>query len=1238
MKKKLLTLLLAVTLTAGSFTTAIPAYAQEENVTEDAAAFGSSLDEVNSYIDTDEEGASQDASLSASMEASEEQEISEEETVITDEEKEISEEETVITDETKEAKENEETEEAASASEASSEEDSDASSEGSSEETSVEPKEDSSDAASSEESAAEPEDIEDKLLLERKYVIKDGYDPDKHCAFRNGKLITGWICAKYVNGGNYEILATGSKALSTTGETAYVYYIDPGTKTAVYGMTVIGGKKYLFDAMSRQLRRGEDDRKILPANDGTTHLYMVKPSGEIYTGWQNILGKDVYLDPSTGIMAMNKWAPKGKGVTYLNDDGLMADTLGNAITTGMYYIEGEYYFFKAGIRTSGIIYFDDKNEVTTAAKASYARFFDAAAGALKSGYFNAGGKYYFAGDYDLYDAGAKGNKLDLGMDYGRIELDSLQRGYIDDSYSYFYIQKSGALLTNKLFTHKGKKHYAKADGKLCRDEYMLIGGKWCYFDRNCMMISNGGDAEGKATDYYSYVDGADSVSSAKVYIKNRSAKDDGVLFYADKACTQKLTNCWLVTTQNVINVQLNRKYYLDKNGNPVKGLVTIGSSKYLFDSKTCLIKSFAYKENDLYIYKVLKISGKNYLLGTYGEIITKEGFVYVGSKTAYYVKKDGTAAVGMTTINGRKYYFDSEGKLVYDNLLSVNGKVYQLNAGYEIGKAADCYILEKKDYPAELFPKMMVNSDGSLYTGWKTYKGKKYFYEAGESAGYSYGYSSTKKVYEIGGKLYSFSAEGYALTGMFTIEPGTMFDIIALFKLDSEWGTAKNTLTYYFDPKTCAAVTGFRKINNKTYYFRPTAGSGSQEYKGTMVRGTTLMINGKNYMFDNDGVLVDQISSGKKQMTDAGTKVSYYLSPRTGEIERCAVRKTGNKWFYYNEGGMQCAELTTKNMDNENITARFSKDGSIQGFYAGDVKQTNIMIGGDDNLEGYYFLDAKGMPMTGFFRVSDAVSMEIAGTPNARVYVESDGYCARTHNPLLQYGTLIKSGNKIYALINGTTVTDTDKKCYIMDYSRLPASDRNTLDQYIKMHQLYESSFSDVYEGEIRGRLYCFTNSDGTLAAGQTRLVYGKTVHLNKYGIPKEDLGMFVKEGKDWYLSSKVSAKGKIVGIKLEAVLFDRSSGDEVEIKVGSDGKLSQAINLRTGKPLDGFFEIDGIELKVESSDDSVQTGTMPCYNMFKKGYPIGKKYSFKYGGFTGVCNVDPDTGWSLELPDIKLN
>lgn len=1112
------------------------------------------------------------------------------------------------------------------------------------------------------------DETEEEDLVAAKTKFTDGYDTTGKTAASNGKLLTGWICAVEDTGAVLKIVATGSKALSC--KEGNIYYIDPGTKRAARGTTVIGGKKYLFlessnAALDCSLARGEGKARFVESG---SKKYIVKANGEVYTGWfkaseiapldNKAVTNEFYLDPQTGAITVKAWVPRGKGITYVDENGLMMDTVKRPINDGIAYIEGDYYCFKGGLMTTGLVFFDRNGSVTTAAKADFARFFDQDNGTLRTGYFSNGGKYYYACEYEFYDWTKSG--IDRRMDYGKIRLDDLD--YCQALKRHIYIEKNGTLAVNKLITIDGDKFYAKEDGTLCKDEYMMINGKLCYFDQNSFMLDNSEEGAGRITGYYGYVDGAKYLLAKAVYIKNKSKNTtDGVAFFSDKACTNKLTDCWLVSADNATQAPDRREYYLDKNGNPVKGIVTVADKKYLFDTVTGHIMTFAYKNDTNAVdYRSVKVGGKLYLITRKGEVITKEGF-YNRAHECYYVRKNGTVATGLmtlkTTVNevvkegggfvqkpvtrNRKYYFYSDGRLFMDVILTMNNKLYVLNpelSGNVI--PAEYFIWEKKDFDKYGDGGSVTNSDGSLFTGWKTIRGKRYFFEM--SMPLTDDDADESEFYEINGKFYCFSPEGYALGGWVTLKNGDKYYFNAGDSESDASGVAKGEMKFYFDPKSYAMTTGFKTIDKKTYYFTQKNVGAGKFITGQMVCNDTLVIGGKTCSFDENGVLLGSLNNGRNQVKEGTAKFSYYVSPRTGARENSVIRKTGSKWFFYGSDGRQETELNIKNIDGAMTEAAFNKDGSIKGFFLNGVKQVNTMIGTD---KGYYFLGAGGLPMTGLVSLPSDLSMDLTNRPGARVYVESDGYCSYSVAPKTHDYIPVKVGNKIYITDNALTVSENTSGYAIRNYGTLPEADRRMLSRYIETHEKYARNCASIYTSRSGSDLCVYVNSDGSLASGKTVVASdGKKVRLNKYGIPTDDIGMFVKDGSSWYLGclSTVKSKG-ITGFTLDVTDSFGNKEYKAYVSFGADGKLRQ-IKDENGRPLNGITPINSMEAVIIKKSGGKETKeTLKCnisgsVMLFKNGYPAGGKKTVKVSGMTAIYEVDPDTGWSCLKPAFKVN
>ncbi|MBE5827323.1 MAG: hypothetical protein E7307_11875 [Butyrivibrio sp.] len=1084
-----------------------------------------------------------------------------------------------------------------------------------------------------EEDDAAAEDSTEELIIEEdetklvEYTFKTNcYDTQTKVATdENGKVITGWINVDVPSedATAYEIRAVGTKALSRT--EGVVYYISPETKTAVSGVNKIGGKRYLFyqtgignEKRACQLARGND--KKTEVRSGNTAFYCVLPSGEICTGWQVIGDNEYHYNETLGCKDTMVWIARGKGCTYVDDNGRMLDRYNHSlnedglhyINDGQYTTEGradEFYVFKGGVRLTGIVYFDAEDKLTTAAKAVYARYCDPGTGIVKSGFFTVGSKRYYAGP-ETFPTVSKEADLATARTYGRMTLNSVTR--LSDSGNLVFIDSTGALAVNKLVTFEGKTYYAKADGMLCVNEYFMVNGKLCHFNA-------GGEMDNSAVHVTSYKcseDGSNVSSTAGVYANGK----DSLLFYSDIKCTQVIKNCWLMNDSG----SAARVYYLDKNGRAVKGVVTINKKKYAFDPSTgkCLN---ALEGNT---GGPLKISGKYYYVSSEGEVVSKVGFIDDGKKYYYVKSTSGQLATGLTTIRGKRYYFDSDGSQI-TGMIYTGSKIYITNPDGEGGGELG-YILSKKAFmalAAQQAPDVAgaaeymvyMNSDGSLGTGWKTVRGKKYYFFEGMNIGTENSDDEIDFV-TINGTMYSFDpADGSMEKNKFVeLKKSDRFTIHhygnSTFSSSSTFAM-KNT-GFYFGSNG-AAVTGFATVNGVKHYFYPEDNTFINVYKGMMATDTTLTIKGKIYRFDENGMIDSSenedyhynkdgsLVTGKTVVkSDAGTK-SYYHNSRTGKLERNVIRKTGSKWYLYGSDGTMQTSASFYN-SGKKYTVKFNaKDGSITGFYHAEngteKKVTNSSI---NYGSGYYFLGSNGLPVTGLYKLSESDSMDFCDNkPGCSMYIESDGYCAYKPGRNSTDCSMIKVGSRIYLINNGHTVTSLDDKgspvlYTVTDYSSLPSADRANVDMYA-----LQSSSSRKFLAAVRedGSVGAFTYTDPSFTRSRE--------YFNKYGISIRQMGTFARVGNSFYVIGDVSSASSE---RLNAIDKD-GLGVTLEFSWDNNLKVGKVIELESGKPANGGYIL-------EYSRKPVM--------VFKNGVIQTGKQTVRTEHGSITVYINPDTGW----------
>ena len=303
-----------------------------------------------------------------------------------------------------------------------------------------------------------------------------------------------------------------------------------------------------------------------------------------------------------------------------------------------------------------------------------------------------------------------------------------------------------------------------------------------------------------------------------------------------------------------------------------------------------------------------------------------------------YQYSDGTYAKGYIAIEGKYYYFDSNGYLC-GGYQKINGQPYQfyMEEGYGYGKGWINYTTGEKAYclgGGELatgYAKIdntyyYFGTDGFMRGGYQKINGKPYQFYTEEGYGYGKGwinYTTGEKAYCLGGgelatgytkidnKYYYFGTDGFMCGGYQKIN-GKPYQ----FYTEEGYGYGKGWINYTTGEKAyCLGdgelATGYIEIGNKYYYFgadgymlvghqiingKPyqfyTAEgygygegwinytTGEKEYclgGGELVTGTTE-INGVIYSFNSDGYLVSQSkhSITGKTNTTVEELVAYY--------------------------------------------------------------------------------------------------------------------------------------------------------------------------------------------------------------------------------------------------------------------------------------------------------------------------------------------------------------------------
>jgi len=258
-------------------------------------------------------------------------------------------------------------------------------------------------------------------------------------------------------------------------------------------------------------------------------------------------------------------------------------------------------------------------------------------------------------------------------------------------------------------------------------------GKWYYYD------------------YYGKKVKYDSVSR----YDSGSESDTPKYYVLNSKGAQVTTKGWYTTnyfyTYYGNKIKFQYKYYLKSDGSCTTGWKKISGKWYYFEYDGKMVKNTSANKPDS------NGEDRYYLLGSDGKRITKKGWHQVTVKDLddvngeinsykiwFYVKTDGTLARNCTKKIGKKQYlFHDDGVLVQNWYYGVHDKDHNIKYYYAadkngavITKKGKYTLKYKVQYPSYMFKGTVtrncvvyVKTGGKLHTGWKTIKGKKYYFD-----------------------------------------------------------------------------------------------------------------------------------------------------------------------------------------------------------------------------------------------------------------------------------------------------------------------------------------------------------------------------------------------------------------------------------------------------------------------------------------------------------------------------
>ena len=766
-------------------------------------------------------------------------------------------------------------------------------------------------------------------------MAKDGWnsiydsETDEWYTYRfdkDGHMITGWYKVGY-NWFYYN--NNGRAAEGVQNVNGVTYYFSEGRMLTDCSAT-LDGILYYF---------GENGNAVKQINLQTD-------------GWKQM--PDGWYYAKNGELLRNEWINSGSKRYYLHSNGKMAaNEIVEIFEDDSYYT---YRFDKNGWLVTGWYQEEDDSWY----------YYDKDGRVLGGVQTVGGSKYYFDTDglmmteisavFDgiLYYFGASGKaekQINLQTDGWKQMPDG------------WYYSENGEVLHDKLLERNGYTYYIDRNGKMAVDREIGFtdndgNSYWRRFDNNGYMVR--GWYRDSELNWFYYdeegrnAEGLREINGLKYYFDSSgrmltdcSREIGGVLYYFGKngnAVKQinLQTDGWKQTP--------NGWYYV-KNGNILRDeMITVnGYTYYLgYDGSMATNTIYTHEEN-----------GDTYRFDSYGHMV--KGW-YESYGTWYYYDANGRAAEGIVEINGAKYYFGEDGQMKVYTALEEDGMLYYFGKSGKLEKAESLKADGWKQMPNGRY---YAKSGKIVRNQWINRDNFYYYFDAD---GIMYA-DRTVSITENGkGNVYHFNKNGQMITGWIQEPSGGwryygkdgrapegMVTIAGkMYYFSDKWSYMSVNRHVYYDGKVyiadgsgvCTpvsngwkgadyyiengkAVTGWKMISNKWYYFNPETG---RKYSNGVAT-----IGNKEYYFDSNGAMRTGWIMSQEE--------TWMFADANGVLAKNWAEISGKR-YYFNE-------------EHEYITGIYKINGKYHLFDKNGIWQKEI--GYRDNgwmtvgAERYYF-------------------------------------------------------------------------------------------------------------------------------------------------------------------------------------------------------------------------------------------------------------------------------------------
>ncbi len=589
----------------------------------------------------------------------------------------------------------------------------------------------------------------------------------------------------------------------------------------------------------------------------------------------------------------------------------------------------------------------------------------------------------------------------------------------------------------------------------------------------------------------------------------------------------------------------------------------------------------------------------------------------------YYAKDNGRLAAGLETINGNLYYFSEANNRKKVGLQKIDGKTYYFT---DDGPAAKGFLY----LPAKSCT-YYFGSNHAAATGWTKISGKTYyFYTSGAMAfgltqigskEYFFDHETGAQTYglvKVGLNDYMYFQEGkdQPYTGLRKINGALYYFSAGKDNYGMALGSMQtvNGKTYYFDPQTKKAKTGFIEYNGNTYYL----GSDS-----VMVKDKLLKIGKKTYLFNTGGAMQYGLvtRSGKRYYFDPATGaavsgwveldgIKFYFDSTTYAAKTGLTTIGSRKYYFKSNGYLDTGIITVSGVryyfapkgkaksgfveinkkkyyiksDQTVATGLTKVSGKLYYFDSIGVMRTGFRTIGNKR---YYFDPESGAAVTGLVKLTNGNTYYFkgaSGTGTGLTKIDGGLYYLNK-NGVVQYGR-IEIGGHIYYFdpVTGRAVSGW---CYIRSNNvvRKAYFDPKTFRavkglKKINGAQYYFSSYGWAMTGKqtVNGKKYYFSQATNKAYSGTrpTRSEVWVTKNGAKYyydAAGKAVTGLQVIDGALYYFDKNGKMKTGVRTVNGKTYYFTKSGAKYGSVKVsGSEYHFSPS-NLAA---LTGLQKING--------------------------------------------------------------